>query len=93
MTKRSYSIFANRLSRQFMREQVIIPFAWHFITAFILLFCSLSLWAKVTVEVDSPQVTQGQPFRLIITNDSYSQSIPDITPLQQDFIISGSEQR
>ena len=92
MTKRSYSIFANRLSRQFMREQVIIPFAWHFITAFILLFCSLSLWAKVTVEVDSPQVTQGQPFRLIITNDSYSQSIPDITPLQQDFIISGSEQ-
>ena len=62
---------------------------------FILLFscvCTL-VWASVEVKITTKKIIQGKPFVLVITDDNYSQVVPNIAPLQQDFFILGTEQR
>ncbi|WP_019215840.1 BatD family protein [Legionella tunisiensis] len=43
------------------------------------------------MQLDVTQVQLGQPFRLTLTMDSAVDSVPDLTPLQKDFTILGTE--
>lgn len=57
---------------------------------FFFLFHSLS--AAVTVQVNPPTVQLGQAFHLIFTLDKpQGSNLPDLTPLQKDFTIVGTE--
>lgn len=53
--------------------------------------CLKVVFADVTVQLDATQVQIGQPFRLTLTMDSAVDSVPDLTPLQKDFTIVGTE--
>ncbi|MCC5791383.1 MAG: BatD family protein [Legionellaceae bacterium] len=50
------------------------------------------LWAKPSVQVDPADIVQGKAFRLILRDDSHHQGVPDLTPLERDFSIHGTEQ-
>lgn len=58
-----------------------------------ILFCWQHLaWGVITTQVDPPTVRIGETFRLTITIEApHADSIPDLTPLQQDFTIVGTE--
>ena len=61
------------------------------LSLFLLGIYGLAL-ATVVVQVDNPGVQLGQPFRLHITvNGTQTNSVPDLTPLQKDFSIVGTE--
>lgn len=48
--------------------------------------------AGVTIELEAPEVRLGQAFKLILTMDGTTTSqLPDLTPLQKDFSILGTE--
>lgn len=59
-------------------------------------FCFFNILANATVQVqvDSSQVSLDDAFHLVITEDNFQNgSIPDLTPLQKEFMILGTEQR
>ena len=48
--------------------------------------------AEIQVQVDSTQITQGEPFKLsLIQDDPQNHGVPDLTVLQKDFVILGTE--
>lgn len=53
--------------------------------------CLKVVFADVTMQLDATQVQLGQPFRLTLTMDSAVDNVPDLTPLQKDFTIVGTE--
>ncbi|STX40430.1 KQDN repeat-containing protein [Legionella donaldsonii] len=53
--------------------------------------CLKVVFADVTVQLDVTQVQLGQPFSLTLTLDSAVDSVPDLTPLQKNFTILGTE--
>ena len=61
----------------------------------IWIFLSLfSVWAQaeIQVQVDPSQVTLGEAFKLsLIQSDTQNGGVPDLTPLQKDFVILGTE--
>lgn len=62
----------------------------------IFFFCIVTLAARaeVHVQVDPSQVRVDESFRLILTQDTMQDGgIPDLTPLQKDFNILGTERR
>lgn len=57
-----------------------------------LLSCFGDLAAKISLQIDPPQVQPDEMFRLIFTIDNAKgNAIPDLTPLQHDFTIIGTE--
>ncbi len=63
------------------------------ILVFLLMFATAS-FAKITAQLNENEVSPGETFQLILTEDELSaQGIPDLTPLQQDFDIIGTERR
>lgn len=53
---------------------------------------SILVHAEIQVQVDSTQITQGEPFRLsLIQDDPKNHGVPDLTVLQKDFVILGTE--
>ncbi|MDI9819650.1 MULTISPECIES: BatD family protein [unclassified Legionella] len=57
----------------------------------LLLFSSLG-FAAITMQLESSIVNEGEPFRLVLTLDgSQTGRLPDLTPLQNDFIILGTQ--
>lgn len=59
-----------------------------------LLLLGMNAWAEVSVQVDPPQVTMGETFRLLIVNDNNQDGgVPDLSALQRDFAILGTERR
>lgn len=61
------------------------------IVAFFCLFSALA-HAEIHMQVDSSQVSIDDSFRLILTqNNLQNGGIPDLTPLQKDFMILGTE--
>ncbi|KTD11646.1 KQDN repeat-containing protein [Legionella gratiana] len=58
-------------------------------------FCLFSLVvnAEIQVQVEPSQVSSDTSFRLILTQDNLQNGIPDLTPLQKDFMILGTEHR
>ncbi len=59
---------------------------------FILLFLQSLSFAAITVQVTPPTVPLGQAFHLIFTIDNpQGNNLPDLTPLQKDFTIVGTE--
>lgn len=55
------------------------------------LFSSLS-FAEIKVELEPSQVTMGETFKLSITQeDQQGGGVPDLTELQKDFVILGTE--
>lgn len=60
---------------------------WVFLSIF-----SVLAQAEIQVQVDPSQVTLGEAFKLsLVQSDSQSGGIPDLTPLQKDFVILGTE--
>lgn len=49
--------------------------------------------AEVQIQVDPAEISQGEPFRLLLTQPSLQSAngIPDLTPLRKDFTILGTE--
>ena len=48
--------------------------------------------AAVITQVDPPSVQFGETFHLTLTiDDAQTRGMPDLTPLQHDFIIMGTE--
>jgi len=63
------------------------------IIGFFCLF-SLAANAEIKVQIDPSQVNIDTSFRLILTQDNLQNGgIPDLTPLQKDFMILGTEHR
>lgn len=63
------------------------------IIGFFYLF-SLVTYAEIQVQVEPSQIDITASFRLILTQDNLQNGgIPDLTPLQKDFIILGTERR
>ncbi len=61
------------------------------IGAFLSLLSVLA-YAEIQVQVDSTQITQGEPFKLsLIQDDPQNHGVPDLTVLQKDFVILGTE--
>lgn len=59
--------------------------------AFLSLFSVLAQ-AEIQIQVDPLQVTLGETFKLsLIQDDSQNAGIPDLTVLQKDFVILGTE--
>ncbi|STX30161.1 KQDN repeat-containing protein [Legionella beliardensis] len=58
--------------------------------AIIVLYSSI-IQAELSVQVDATNVQKGETFHLIITNDSATTGIPDLTPLQTNFTIVGTQ--
>src|SRR3989338_7269826 len=60
---------------------------------FIVIFMwTLAVNAKVTVQVDQNPVRFGETFSITLSQDKHSDgSVPDLSPLQQDFNIVGTE--
>lgn len=59
-------------------------------------FCFFSLVAnaEIQVQIDPSQVSLDESFRLILTQDNLQNGgIPDLTPLQNEFVILGTERR
>lgn len=57
------------------------------------LFCA-SIYADVHVQLDPSQISIDDSFNLVITQDSLQNGvIPDLTPLQKNFVILGTERR
>lgn len=57
-------------------------------------FFNLVAHAEIQVQVDPSQVSIDQSFRLILTQDNLQNGgIPDLTPLQNEFVILGTERR
>lgn len=55
-------------------------------------FCYSLAMAAVDLQLETTQVQKGQIFRLILTVDGEQEdAVPDLTPLQQDFTIVGTE--
>ncbi|CAM3031112.1 KQDN repeat-containing protein [Legionella steigerwaltii] len=68
-----------------MKKLIIIGFFYLF-SAFV--------YAEVQVQVDPSQISIDDSFRLILTQDNLQNGgIPDLTPLQKDFMILGTERR
>ncbi|VEG91470.1 BatD family protein [Legionella spiritensis] len=64
----------------------------HILTAVFLILFWMVGYADVTLQVESPTVEYGQPFRLTLTiEDAQTNAIPDLTPLRKDFTIVGTE--
>lgn len=62
------------------------------VLSLFLCFCYGIAFAEVSVQLESPRVQQGQTFRLVLTiNGTQSNAAPDLTPLQKDFAIIGTE--
>ncbi|HHF0526847.1 TPA: BatD family protein [Legionella anisa] len=63
------------------------------IITFFCLFSAL-VHAEVQVQVDPSQVSIDDSFSLILTQDNLQNGgVPDLTPLQKDFMILGTERR
>lgn len=63
------------------------------IIGFFCLF-NLAAHAEIQVQIDPSQVSLDQSFRLILTQDNLQNGgIPDLTPLQNEFVILGTERR
>lgn len=63
----------------------------HLIFILFLVIAS-SAHAKLTLELEVPQVQLGQTFRLVLTQDDVqARGVPNLTPLQTDFNIVGTE--
>lgn len=68
-----------------MKKLIIIGFLWFF---------SLVVHAELHMHVEPSQVSINESFKLILTqNNLQNGGIPDLTPLQKDFIILGTERR
>ncbi|WP_131782521.1 BatD family protein [Legionella gresilensis] len=61
------------------------------IFAFIIVIYSNIIHAELTMQVEATKIQKGETFRLIITNDKMPTGVPDLTPLQTDFTIVGTE--
>lgn len=58
----------------------------------LLSLCSALAQAEIGIQVDSSQVILGNPFKLTITQDDPQQGgLPDLSTLQHDFVILGTE--
>lgn len=58
---------------------------------FVIFFSTLAQ-AEIQVQVDPSQVIMGEAFKLsLILEDTQNGGVPDLTPLQQDFVILGTE--
>lgn len=58
----------------------------------VLLFWDHQAFAKISLQIDPPQVQVDETFRLIFTIDGQQEnSIPELIPLQQDFTIVGTQ--
>lgn len=63
------------------------------VIAFFCLFNALA-HAEVQVQIDPSQVSIDDSFSLILTQDNLQNGgVPDLTPLQKDFMILGTERR
>ncbi|WP_133129903.1 BatD family protein [Legionella yabuuchiae] len=66
----------------------------HFNQCFLLIF--LSVWvsvavAEITAQIKPDKIQYGDTFHLIITSDDQQPALPNLTPLQKDFRIVGTE--
>ncbi|STX52837.1 KQDN repeat-containing protein [Legionella busanensis] len=61
------------------------------IFAFIIVIYSSIIHAELTMQIEATKIQKGETFRLIITNDKMPTGVPDLTPLQADFTIVGTE--
>ncbi|WP_115707585.1 BatD family protein [Legionella sainthelensi] len=57
-------------------------------------FFNLVAHAEIQVQVDPSQVSIDESFKLILTQDNLQNGgVPDLTPLQNEFVILGTERR
>ncbi|VEB32443.1 KQDN repeat-containing protein [Legionella sainthelensi] len=57
-------------------------------------FFNLVAHAEIQVQVDPSQVSMDESFKLILTQDNLQNGgVPDLTPLQNEFVILGTERR
>jgi len=66
-----------------------------FLKSFFLFFtCSFSVWAVgIQAEVDVSQVVEGESFQLLLTTDEQLSDISlDLTPLEEDFLVLGTNE-
>lgn len=61
------------------------------IISLLILVYSGVLFAQLSMQLESSKVQIGQSFRLILTLDGQSNAVPDLTPLQDNFKIVGTE--
>ncbi|MGL6029809.1 MAG: BatD family protein, partial [Legionella sp.] len=62
------------------------------LTAIMLAIFSCTVQAEIAVKVEPSQVHAGESFRLILSQTpQYSGGLPDLTPLQGQFTILGTE--
>lgn len=63
-----------------------------FFLGFFAFFPIFSVHAEITAQVEPPKVSVGETFRLILTAEGeQSDKLPDLTALQEHFIIVGTE--
>lgn len=62
------------------------------IAGLLLSLFSVLSWAEIQVQVQPSQINMGETFKLSITqNDPQNSGLPDLTSIQQDFEILGTE--
>ncbi|WP_133139872.1 BatD family protein [Legionella genomosp. 1] len=61
------------------------------IISIFILFYSGILFAGLSIQIESSKVQIGQSFRLVLTMDGQTNAVPDLTPLQENFQIVGTE--
>ncbi|CEG58913.1 BatD family protein [Legionella fallonii] len=58
----------------------------------VLSLFSVLAHAEIQVQVEPSQITRGEPFKLsLIQDDPQNHGVPDLTVLQKDFVILGTE--
>lgn len=61
-------------------------------SAFLLFFFTMSVWADVSMQLEENQVQLGQSFSITLNLDGADvDAIPDLSVLQKDFTVVGSE--
>lgn len=64
------------------------------IAAILLSIYSVVVWSEIQVQIEPSQVSMGQTFTLTITQENQqNRGVPDLSSLQQDFIILGTERQ
>jgi hypothetical protein len=62
--------------------------------AWCLLLVTINAWAEIQIQIDPSQVTMGETFRLLIVQDDNKEGgVPDLSVLQKDFAILGTERQ
>ncbi|KTD76356.1 BatD family protein [Legionella waltersii] len=62
--------------------------------AWCLFLVTINAWSEVQVQIDPPEVTMGETFRLLIVQENNKEGgVPDLSVLQKDFAILGTERQ